>query len=218
MSKKISILVSSIITLYSISIDGNCNKYKDDQININVNDSIGTESNINNTTPSQNVLNITPPGAPNNTNSFLMEHGGDPMMGDEFLSTSIIQTSLVQLSKNTHETTINLLTRVVDEFTNKNNYTITQIKSTIENLNNIYDSIHENDNNNVIVEKFMKYLNKLEELNNRILNNKSLSKDKQQFIKSNQVLNIISNSKLALDNINEIDENQRILGNSILSF
>ena len=203
MNKKVNISILFIVVLYFSSTNCNCSENNDNQIEDD--NFICTRSNL------QNETNIILPGAPHNTNSFLIEHGGDPMFDDD--SFSIMYESPIQLFQSNHRENIDKLTQITERFPNKNNYTLNIITNTIKKLNNIYNNIHKNDNNDTIIKQFVEYINILEVLNNKIKDNRSLSLAKQQLITSNQIEDIINMAKMTLDVIKRIDEDQKMLGN-----
>ena len=160
------------------------------------------------------LADIIQPESPYNTNSFLIEHGGDPMFDDD--SFGMIYESPIQLFQNNHRETINKLKQIVENFYNKNNFILNVITNTINKLNIIYNNTHEDDNNDIIITQLNKYINELERLNNKIKDNRSLSLDKQQLIKNNQIGNIIDIAKMTLDIMKKIDEDSKIFGSSSL--
>ena len=205
MKKEINVLIISVITLCFVNINCNCSEDNNSQTSNSFTDTLLIQ---------HRLADIIQPESPYNTNSFLIEHGGDPMFDDD--SFGMIYESPIQLFQNNHRETINKLKQIVENFYNKNNFILNVITNTINKLNIIYNNTHEDDNNDIIITQLNKYINELERLNNKIKDNRSLSLDKQQLIKNNQIGNIIDIAKMTLDIMKKIDEDSKIFGSSSL--
>lgn len=210
MKKRVNISVLSIIALCFTNM--NCNSSEGNDSKIDNNSFVSSESDL--SQYKKHKIYQQQMESPYNTNSFLIEHGGDPMFSEDSLS--IMPEDPMLLFQHNHNYTVQELNKIINEFDNKNNSTLNIIKNTINKLNTVYNNTNKNDNNS-IVEQFTKYINILKKMNTNVQNDKSLNLHKQQLIENKKLENIIFTNELELETIQRINYINQMTENSNLS-